>query len=253
MTTTPRLPLMAAIRMAYADTAAAVRAMPHIVLSAVGILIAASAIGRLVVNPIVPEESLLGREIVGLVSNFLLTPLLLAVHRFIILGEAAPRYRLDIADPRFQLFFLWGAALYVLSSLGEAVVSLLLEGSGARAAGFALAIAMLIVSLRLTLLFPAIAVDAPGATWRSAWQDTQGHAVYLLVLFIGALLPVAIATGLLARLGGAGSAIGLGMTTLVGAAGMVLALTLLVAIASRFFLTLADRVLQPSAVESAPD
>ncbi len=242
-----RLPLMVALRLSYTDAGAALRAMPNLAIAGLMILIAASAASVLIVHPIVPAESLLGREVMGLVTNFLLTPFLIAVHRFIILGEIAPRYVIEPRDPRFQLFFCWSAALYVASAIGDALAELTITNPGGRATvGFVIAIAMLVVSLRMTVLFPAIAVDALGATWRGAWQDTRGHALYLFGLVLATILPVVLVTGMLLRFKTASSSGFVTFVTLVvGSAGMVVALTLLVAIASRFFLTVGDRVNQP--------
>src|SRR4051794_21278061 len=47
---------------------------------------------------------------------FLLTPFFLAVHRLLILGEAATRYEFKPSSPRFQLFFGWLAVTVVLIS-----------------------------------------------------------------------------------------------------------------------------------------
>jgi hypothetical protein len=49
---------------------------------------------------------------------------------------------------------------------------------------FALAlIAAVGVSLRLTILLPALAVEAPGATPAHALADTKGHVLRILALF----------------------------------------------------------------------
>ncbi len=57
---------------------------------------------------------------------------------------------------------------------------------------FVLAIALIVaiaVSLRLSVLFPAIAVEAPGATAPNAIADTRGQALRLLAIFFLTLLP----------------------------------------------------------------
>ena len=249
-----RPPLMTAFRLAYSDALDALRAMPNLAVAGLLILIGASAVSVLVVHSLVPAESLLGREIMGLVTNFLLTPFLIAVHRFIILREITGRYVIEPRDPRFQLFFCWSAALYIVSAIGEALAELATSSPGGRASvGLVVSIAMLVLSLRMTVLFPAVAVDAPGATWRGAWQDTRGHALYLFGLVLVTILPVVLVTGLLLRFRSVSSSAFVSFVTLiVGAAGMVLALTLLVAITSRFFLAVGDRVKQPPETGQTP-
>jgi hypothetical protein len=54
---------------------------------------------------------LLAGFIIACAQAFLLTPYLIAIHRFIILGEKAAGYELTPAAHRFQLFFLWSIAL----------------------------------------------------------------------------------------------------------------------------------------------
>jgi hypothetical protein len=56
--------------------------------------------------------------------------------------------------------------------------------------GFAVAlVAAVAVSLRLTILLPALAVDVPGATPSHALADTKGKSLQILALFCLALLP----------------------------------------------------------------
>jgi hypothetical protein len=55
-----------------------------------------------------------------------------------------------------------------------------------QASMLAVALALIVavgVSLRLTVLFPALAVEAPGATPSHALADSKGHVLRLLALF----------------------------------------------------------------------
>ena len=54
---------------------------------------------------------------------------------------------------------------------------------------FVLFIVAVIASLRLLILFPAIAVDARGADWRNAMTDTKGHTWRVFFIAILATLP----------------------------------------------------------------
>ena len=49
------------------------------------------------------------------------------------------------------------------------------------------------VSLRLTVMFPALAVEANGATPSHALADTKGHVLRILALFFLALAPWSVA------------------------------------------------------------
>jgi hypothetical protein len=42
----------------------------------------------------------------------------------------------------------------------------------------------MILWLRMTILLPAIAVDAPGANWANAFHDARGHALGILLTFV---------------------------------------------------------------------
>lgn len=60
--------------------------------------------------------------------------------------------------------------------------------SGMAASIFGLAVVLFVVAviaaIRMLILFPAVAVDAPGAGWRNAVDDTKGHTwrVFFIVL-----------------------------------------------------------------------
>jgi len=44
--------------------------------------------------------------VVGIVQSFLLTPVAIAVHRYVLLGEITQRYALNPFDPRFVRFLV---------------------------------------------------------------------------------------------------------------------------------------------------
>jgi hypothetical protein len=53
------------------------------------------------------------------------------------------------------------------------------------------------IQLRLLMLFPAIAVDAPAADWRNAMADTKGHTWRVLFVMLVTWLPILILARLL--------------------------------------------------------
>jgi len=102
------------------------------------------------------------------------------------------------------------------------------------------------VSLRLTILLPALAVEAPGATPSHALVDTKGHALRILSLFLLALLPwVAVDIGSVLLLGPSAQITGtpLAMIFLVmGGVLQMIMLSITAVITSYAFMSLAAQV-----------
>jgi hypothetical protein len=129
---------------------------------------------------------------------FLLAPCLIAMHRFIILGEATARYRLLPTEKRFQRYFAWSLVPAAMIPAALRLIHLISRDVSLRgvistiAAVVALAV-MAIVAARIITLFPAIAVDAPDASWGRAIADTKGNTRRILSIFLLAALPLAAA------------------------------------------------------------
>ena len=102
------------------------------------------------------------------------------------------------------------------------------------------------IFLRLTILFPAIAVDAPGASVSNAFADTKGHAFDIGLIFATACLPILALSMLLVPLDPAGLIVKMGLVLL-----SALFLTLFIAMASRIFQALAVRVVGRPAIDGA--
>jgi hypothetical protein len=190
--------------------------------------------------------------VVELAQGFLLTPVAIAVHRFVLLGEIAGGYRLNPADPRFQRFFIFTVVVQVLMAV-PGVFGTIDFGSGwvtalVRFIGVMLFIVAAVVSLRTLILFPAIAVDAPAAAWNNALSDTKGHSwrVFFIVVVMG--LPAIVIYAPLewwvwwsqqpstARIAAAGI-----LQSVFG----VLMIAAFAAMASRLYLVIADRLGRP--------
>jgi hypothetical protein len=169
---------------------------------------------------------------------FLITPYIVAVHRFIILGEVTTDYRLTPGQPRFQRFFYW---LLILLALRAMPSLLVLLGSSHTIFIVAFAVFYIVyiaVWLRMIILFPAIAVDAPGAPWRRAMDDTEGHAWTIFFTIVIAALP-------LLPVGIVGAAVLSGLPLeIFNAALDPIGYTLIIVIASRLYEQLGDRVRQ---------
>ena len=189
---------------------------------------------------------------------FLLTPFFLAVHRFLLLGEAATRYDFKPSSPRFQLFFGWLAVGVVLVSFpstlaafAEAKGPVYYVGRPPLDVDFTIVTVARIVTwvivTQLLVLFPAVAVDAPGAGWQNAFSDSRNHIWFVLAVTILPFIPIGllgVAVTPLLRFS-AGSLIGLVAGLLWLGAMLLIASTLGAAIASRLYQVVGYRLNTP--------
>ena len=127
------------------------------------------------------------------IRAMLLTPIAIAIHRMVILDEVNRAYTLPLGEPAFRAFFAWLVVLGVIGGLPFDLLGVLQTHNASLATtliGFLLAmIAMIAFALRLTVLLPAIAVEAPGAALKPALADTRGKTLRILAIFVLALLP----------------------------------------------------------------
>ncbi len=138
----------------------------------------------------------------ALAQTFFLTPVLIAVHRYILLGERTRRYRLNPSDRRFWRFFVFGIVIqlfFVVPTLFALNSSL--ESGVELAVAVVLFLAAIVAAVRLILFFPAVAVDAAGADWRNALADSRGHAwriffTVMVVTLMATVVLMAAAIGL---------------------------------------------------------
>jgi hypothetical protein len=249
--TTQRISILHAVAVAYRDVSRALRAMSVLFVCALLIILAIKVAQDFVSRHL--WGGLLGlflALVVGAVQSFCLTPFMIAIHRFIIVEEVTPRYALDPREVRFMSFFGW---LFALSAAGSLAFSLqeMLSAIGVSviptiALTTMVLVVLLVVSLRLVILSPAIAVDARGAKASNALADSKGHVFNLFAIFLLALLPWAVVAIVVTLILGPGVrsagtpvaivqlAVGTGITTITTA--------LCVAIASRAFQALAGRL-----------
>ena len=190
-----RLPVGPTIIAAYRDLGRLLSAMPALMLCAFVIILASAAVAELVPQQLW-DQGLIG-EALGLAQNaleaLLLTPVVMAIHRFVILNKITRSYTVPIGEGVFGVFFGWLFALKVLIGLPFGALSLLEAlhwPLQATLLGFAVAlIAAVAVALRLTILLPALAVAAPGATASQALADSKGHVLRVLAVLFLALAP----------------------------------------------------------------
>ena len=202
------LPIMRTLTVAYRDWRHALVALRLLVLCTFLILVALDAIAELV------PQSLWGQNLIGqaldLAANaiwaILLTPVVVAVHRYVIQDVMTPGYTLPLGDLIYQKVCVWLFALKVLSGLPFDLLGVMqaLEWPlWASTLGFVVTLVAAIgLSLRLAILLPALAVQAPGATAVHALADSKGQALRLAAIFFLALMPwVAVSLGGILLLG----------------------------------------------------
>lgn len=125
----------------------------------------------------------------GSLQAALMAPIAVAVHRFLLIGKPTKGI-ISFQAPytrRFTIYLLlvqWMGIPLSFISIGHSV------GASLLAAIFA--IATIIVSIRLMLIFPAAAISAPAPIWAQSWNQTKGH--FWLILFSGFLscLPLVV-------------------------------------------------------------
>ena len=131
----------------------------------------------------------------GIVQGLVLTPLGIAVHRYVLLDEVTQHYALNLTDRRFQRFFGIVIAIQALSAC-IAIWLILGRFFGAPmlfvclAAALVTGIVAVNVILSIVILFPAVATDAPGVGWRNARDDSKGHGSRIFWAFALGLVPV---------------------------------------------------------------
>ena len=235
----------AATLTAHRDVLSALRAMPRLVLVVIGILVLQTVL-ELAADKLIPRGSLFGHDIVRVLHYALLTPFFIAVHRFVILGEVTHDYRLRWDDRRFMLFFGWAFTLFAISRV-LLIGHVLPRHWMFQFIAFVLAVTACVMFTRITILFPAIAVDAPGATPRNAFEDTKGHGWYIFFLYLVPFIPSGYLVIQLAGLAVLLQPV-IGRILLVPLVGLtgVLWLTMAVVIASRLYQWLGNRVNEPA-------
>ena len=145
-------------------------------------------------------ESLIWSGAAGIVESFLTAPLAIAIHRHVILGEVTQSYVFRLSDHRFLRFFYFSFTLALAQTILIFIAIQFFPESfstpvtgDVKGPGFAVTMAImfgiLIVLGRLILVFPAAAVDAPGATWGNAWRATQGHFWTIVFVFVVVTVP----------------------------------------------------------------
>ncbi len=246
------LPIWRTLAATYRDLGRLLTAMRPIMLSALLILLAVSAVTAFVPDRF-SDQQLSGTALQLLqyaIEAVLLAPIFIAIHRFVVLDEAARAYTLPVGDHVFWIFVGWLFALKVLLGLPFDFLGLLQQTNTpvvASALAFAVAlIASLAMALRLTILLPALAVGDSGATAAHAWADGKGAVLRLFAIFFLALAPwAAVSMAGVYLLGRNVTIVGsppMMLSLLLGGVLQTIILSLTAVIASYAFMVLADRL-----------
>jgi hypothetical protein len=179
---------------AWRDALHAVRDMKAVAGIAFLLMTAVSASEAVVNAYLFPDEGgwlQLGLGVVFLaVHSMVATPLAIAVHRYLLLGETMQRYSLDFSNPRFLRFFAFVMAFYCLAFL---LPIWIFASVGSGWGGLASVVVFFIVAgvvLRCIMIFPAIAVDAAGASVGNALFDAKGDGWRISWLILVTAAPI---------------------------------------------------------------
>ena len=247
-------------RTACGDIVRVFRAMPNVALVAFTILLGLDALG-LWSHGMHPFAIL----VINLLGMLFLSLYSIAVHRFVILGDVAAHYPFAFGRRGWRfvvtgLLLTLAAVVPMLLTVPVFVIVHYLVTLSALswvliAAEAAAIVTVCIFAARLSVLFPAIAVDAPGASWMNALADTQGYAFRIFITYvIGVLLFLLVVVLAMGALWSGATIVALVTSTSTGvvagrvgmhvgiAALSVVQITFFVALASRIFQTVADRL-----------
>lgn len=248
-------------RSALRDSLAVVSMMPNVALVAFTILLGMDA-----VSLTLGGVSTLAVIAIKIAGAALLALYSIAVYRFVILGDVAAHYPLAFGrrGRRFIAAEIVLAVIAVVPVLIASGVIAVFAVAGARMhspwpaliAGLISICALAAFLGRLTVVFPAIAVDAPGAGWTNAYRDTSGQTLRIFfIYFIGGVLFAVAGIVLMALLWSGTTLLGHLMSSGFGgvalarvslhvglAALSVLSVTYFVALTSHIFEAVADRL-----------
>ncbi len=185
------------ITLAWRSMIEAVRKMPGLFVVA-GVWMALIAIGDLIGGHMLAHflpalGNRMGAMLVmmwGLLSVVLealvLAPVAVAVHRLVLLKEISGGWR-----TRVWRFFGWSLVITMLTAIIASPIVLSDGYRGEWLAWIVFGPAAAVVTVRLLLLFPAVAVDASSDNWQdrlhSSWHQTRGHFWRLALAVAGAV------------------------------------------------------------------
>ena len=134
-------------------------------------------------------------------SNFILAPLIIAVYRFLLLGESAAFYHPAGRDRRSWRFFLYLMLLSLALGVFRLVALLVSDPNQFSALGvivfISAFIAYAVFDARTTLLFPALSIDVAGADVKASFHDSRRHFWRITLVKLCTVAPILISTEIL--------------------------------------------------------
>jgi hypothetical protein len=131
--------------------------------------------------------------LLGALTSLAVVPYQIAIYRLIILGEVTTNYSFAANTNRVRRFLAWTSALWIAIIVPTLIFGLLPIGLSAMLA-VAFMVVGTVVLLRLILLFPAIAVDATGASATNALADSKGRLWFIFRSVLVAFIPMIFAS-----------------------------------------------------------
>jgi hypothetical protein len=180
----------AVTRRAFEDAVTSARALPLIMLDTVILVALVNLVRRLFLDQNLPPFGVGAIEV--LATAIVIAPMSVAVYRFVLLGEIAPRLSTALGLRPLAAFL---RATLLLNGLTLAVYlggAAFAEAAGPPMGTLVVVVAFavtIVLNVRLTLLFPAIAREAPGATWPRAIMDTAGQGWRIFAVLALCSLP----------------------------------------------------------------
>jgi hypothetical protein len=226
------------------DAASAREKMPNLFWIAIGILVVLGILHVLIGGYFPVVVSI----VLSIAQALALTPLAIAVHRFVLLGEARDAYDFAPGAPRFQRFFMFTIALEILGAIPSilAIPFLVIAPFLYSLIVLVLAIGVAIVAVRTVMLFPSIAIDSAGADWRNAMADAKGHSWRIFFTLLCTVLPAMVLEAVLVALFSWGGALSAIVFAFVIPVITVFVIAAVAASASRLFAAYANQLGRPS-------
>jgi hypothetical protein len=173
----------------WADAIGGIVRMPAVALVTFAVLIPLEAVNSTLVLS-GEGKSVVIRLASAIAQAFLLAPLLIAVHRYVLLSEVTRHYSLR----PFGRYLRFAGYALIFEVITEIATQFIAKAGSYWAFAIQIIglIVLLYVALRILILFPAIAIDAPGASWRQAMRESRGQSLALLLTVLLASLPLVL-------------------------------------------------------------
>jgi hypothetical protein len=206
---TPRVPIIQTILRAWADAFRAIRAMPVVALSALAILVTLViarffAVPAILLNPGRSVDQWLQSPtwfafefFYSCILIVLLAPLAIAIQRHVVRHEVARVYPLYPLKPSYLGYVGTALALNLAYRLPDLISVLaparetlpLIVNVCIVVVTFLLMLVVVVITLRKIALFPAIAVNAPNATWHAFASADAGNTFRITLTLLGVVVP----------------------------------------------------------------